>query len=102
MPCPINCAWWAESNDTTLDFIAPPEDPHPTLPVFDRQYRVYDFVIDDEKYFLFQNYNQTGNDSFYSDNQNLTPSEVKYKFSKKNENKLMLYISISNRGISKP
>jgi hypothetical protein len=35
-PCPINCAWWAESNDTTLDFLAPPEDPLPTLPVIDR------------------------------------------------------------------
>jgi hypothetical protein len=34
--CPINCAWFSESNDTTLDFLAPPEDPHPTLPVFDR------------------------------------------------------------------
>jgi hypothetical protein len=51
---------------------------------------------------LFQFYNQTGNDFFYSDNQNLTPSEVKYKFSKKNEDKLMLNIAISNRGISKP
>ncbi len=67
-----------------------------------RQYRGYDLVIDDEKYFLFRNYNQIGNDSFYSDNQNLTPSEVKYKSLKKNENKLMLYIAISNRGISKP
>jgi hypothetical protein len=39
-PCPINCEWWAESNDTTLDFLAPPEDPHPTLPVIDRNLRV--------------------------------------------------------------
>ena len=29
-------ACWAESNDTTLDFLAPLEDPHPTLPVFDQ------------------------------------------------------------------
>ncbi len=35
-PCPIDCAWWAESNDTTLDYLAPPEDPHPTLPVIDQ------------------------------------------------------------------
>ncbi len=39
-----------------------------------RQYREYYFVIDDEKYFLFQNYNHTENDSSYSDK---IPSEVK-------------------------
>jgi hypothetical protein len=34
-PCPINRVRWAESNDTTLNFLAPPEDLNPTLPVFD-------------------------------------------------------------------
>ncbi len=37
-PCPIKCAWWAESNDTTLDFLAPREPPpHTTLPVGDQK-----------------------------------------------------------------
>ncbi len=32
-PTPINFAWWAELNDTTLDFLAPPEHPKTPLPV---------------------------------------------------------------------
>ncbi len=32
-PSPINFAWWAELNDTTLDFLAPPEHPKTPLPV---------------------------------------------------------------------
>jgi hypothetical protein len=32
-PCPINCAWRDESNDTTLDFLGPLEPPKTPLPV---------------------------------------------------------------------
>jgi hypothetical protein len=59
-PCPINCAWWAESNDTTLDFLAPPEDPHPTLPVIDQKITCdninyfHDSFSDDLFYSVFQ------------------------------------------------
>ncbi len=37
-PSPINFAWLAESNDTTIESLAPPpEDPLPTLPVGDQK-----------------------------------------------------------------
>jgi hypothetical protein len=31
-PCPINYAWWAESNDTSLNFLAPREPSETPLP----------------------------------------------------------------------
>jgi hypothetical protein len=53
-----------------------------------RHYHGYDFVIDDEKYFLSQK--SIGKWFLSTDNQNLTPSEVKYKFLK-NEDKLIIH-----------
>ncbi len=35
-PYPINCAWWAESNDTTLVFLSHREHPHTVLSVSNR------------------------------------------------------------------
>jgi hypothetical protein len=32
-PCPINYAWWAESNDTSLNFLALREPSETPLPV---------------------------------------------------------------------
>ncbi len=37
-PNPINYAWWAELNDTTLDFLAPPEHPKTPLPMGDQKF----------------------------------------------------------------
>jgi hypothetical protein len=47
-PCPNNCAWRTELNDTTLDFLAPPEDPHPTLSMSD-PYVIMFWVISNSK-----------------------------------------------------
>lgn len=43
-----------------------------------------------------------GNDRFYSRNHQRTPPSVKFKSKEKYEPKIMLYIAISERGISKP
>ena len=60
------------------------------------------FILDDEKYFTLSAPQMPGNNIYYTSNPFLTPPEVKLKFKKKFEAKLMLYIAISENGISKP
>jgi len=60
------------------------------------------FVLDDESYFTLTKYQMPGNKIYYTSNQNLTQPNVKLKFKQKFEPKLMLYIVISEREISKP
>jgi transposase len=61
-----------------------------------------EFVIDDESYLTKANTSLAGNDRFYSDNVNETPDNVKYKYKEKYEEKVLVYVAISPRGISKP
>lgn len=44
----------------------------------------------------------SGNDSFYSSDKDKTESPVKHKYKSKFEPKVLLYIAISRKGISKP
>lgn len=67
-----------------------------------RNYSGKCFVLDDESYFPLSKTNIPGNDRYYSDKVSATPANVKYKFKHKFEEKVMLYIVISERGISKP
>jgi len=64
-----------------------------------RWFRQLDFVIDDEKYFSLTD---PGNDSFFASSPKRTPDHVKYKGKSKYEPKIMLWIAISRKGISKP
>ena len=61
-----------------------------------------DLVLDDEKYFTLSNSTNAGNDSFYSSEPSQSPNNVKFKQKTKFEPKVMLYIAISPKGISKP
>lgn len=67
-----------------------------------RNYREKSFVLDDESYFGLSRSHVPGNDIFYSDNISDTPVDVRYKQKAKFEPKVMLYIAISEKGVSKP
>ena len=65
-----------------------------------RKYRNHDFVIDDEKYFTLSH---SMNDSYFSSpTKSLTPEAVRVKPKSKYEPKVMLWLAISNRGMSRP
>jgi hypothetical protein len=66
------------------------------------KYRELDFILDDESYFTLDHSAQPGNNIFYSSNVNLTPDNVKYKFQEKYPEKLLVYLAISPKGVSKP
>ena len=57
------------------------------------------FILDDEKYFSLSG---NGNNFFYASDKQRTPNNVKHKFKRKFEAKVMLYIVVSSKGISKP
>ena len=67
-----------------------------------RNFRNFDFILDDESYFTLSNTTLSGNDGFYSDNLLATPSDVKYNRKKKYEEKVLVSLIISPKGISKP
>lgn len=61
-----------------------------------------DFIIDDESYFTLSNTDVPGNDGFYSDNLNITPDSVKYNLREKYPPKLLVWLAISPKGVTKP
>jgi hypothetical protein len=62
----------------------------------------FELIIDDEKYFLLHNESVPSNRGFYSSDKSITPPENKFKRIKKFEDKLLVWIAISEKGISKP
>lgn len=64
--------------------------------------RENDFIIDDESYFTLSNSTLAGNSHFYSDNVDLTPDDVKHRYVQKFEPKVLVWLAISPRGVSKP
>ena len=67
----------------------------------DNLYKDLDFVIDDEKYFGLTGFQMSGNRHFYSSDKGLTPSDVATYSKKKFEPKVMLWLTISPKGISR-
>ena len=67
-----------------------------------KKYKDVDFIIDDESYFTLSHSLQIGNDRFYSDDIHKTPEDVKYNFQAKFEKKLLVWLAISPRGVSRP
>ena len=65
-------------------------------------YRDVDFVIDDESYFTLSHSNISGNDRFYSSNVATTPESIKNKYKTKFEEKLLVWLAMSPKGMSKP
>ena len=66
------------------------------------KFRTVDFVIDDEKYFGLSGYQMTGNRGYYTSDPKLTPEKVRTFGKKKFEPKVMLWIAMSPKGISRP
>lgn len=66
------------------------------------KFKNLDFIIDDESYFTLTNSDQPGNDRFYSDDIKKTPDDVKYYYKAKYEKKILVWICISPKGVSKP
>ena len=65
-------------------------------------YKKIDFVMDDESYFTLTQSNLPGNDSYYTSNNQLTPHHVQHYYKAKHEEKLLVYLVISPKGVSKP
>lgn len=68
-------------------------------------YRLYgkqDFIIDDESYFTLSNTGVPGNDRFYTNDLNTTPESVKYNLCEKYPPKLLVWLAISPKGVTKP
>lgn len=66
-----------------------------------KKYRRDIFVMDDESYFTLANATLSGNDTFYSSDRRLTPNDVFYWDKAKFDEKVLLWIAISARGIAK-
>jgi len=60
------------------------------------------FILDDESYFTFSGSNMPQNDHYYSTKRRFTENCMKYRYQAKFERKVMCWIAISARGISKP
>jgi transposase len=65
------------------------------------KYRDRHWILDDESYFTLSNSSLAGNDVYYTSDPALTPAIVKYKKKKKFELKLLVWVAISRKGISK-
>lgn len=57
-------------------------------------------VMDDEKYFTFSNSTLSGNAGFYTDNINNAPAEVRFASKQKFEPKVLVWVAISEQGVS--
>lgn len=66
-----------------------------------RSYKGKSFILDDESYFPLSKTHIPGNDRYYTSNSSTTPDNIKHKYKHKFEQKVMLYVAISDRGISK-
>lgn len=59
-------------------------------------------IIDDESYFTFSHSTINGNDNFYSNDVTQAPASIKFLPTAKYEKKLLVWICISEKGISRP
>ena len=59
-------------------------------------------VIDDEKYFCFAGDNMPGNSGYYTNNKKTCPESVRFIGKEKFPKKLLMWIAISDRGMSEP
>lgn len=64
-------------------------------------FKKFDFIMDDESYFTLSNSNLLGNDTFYSSDVPITPADVKFKTKSKYESKILVWLAISPKGMSR-
>ena len=62
----------------------------------------FELIMDDEKYFTLTNESVSTNRGFYTSDPSTTPSDVKFKRTQKYPAKVLVWIAISEKGISKP
>ena len=62
----------------------------------------FDLILDDEKYFSLNNESVSTNRGFYTSDPSVTPPNVKFKRTQKYSAKVLVWIAISEKGISKP
>ena len=67
-----------------------------------QQFGKNDFILDDESYFTLRNTALAGNDCFYSDNLEEAPEEVSNHHEAKYDKKLMVWLAISPKGMTRP
>lgn len=59
-------------------------------------------IIDDEKYFTFRGDHMPGNSGYYTDDKNSCPESVRFVGKEKFPQKILVWIAISDRGLSAP
>jgi hypothetical protein len=59
-------------------------------------------ILDDEKYFTFSASNMPGNDRHYTNDKQKCPDNIRYVGKEKFPKKILVWVAISERGISKP
>jgi hypothetical protein len=59
-------------------------------------------IMDDEKYFTFDGDNMPGNKRYYTDDKDNCPDDVRFIGKEKFPKKLLMWIAISDRGMSQP
>ena len=60
------------------------------------------WILDDESYFTLKHSTVGGNNIFYTDNVDNCPNSVKYSRKSKFEKKVLVWIAVSQKGISSP
>ena len=59
-------------------------------------------ILDDEKFFTFEASNMPGNAYYYTDDKSKCPDGVRFAGKEKFPKKIMVWIAVSSRGLSKP
>lgn len=67
-----------------------------------KKFPEHEFILDDESYFTFANTEKNSNVGFWSADVSATSHSVKFKAKKKFEPKLLVWLAVSQRGISAP
>lgn len=67
-----------------------------------RKFSTQSFILDDESYFTLSHSNFSANAGFYTSDVCSTPKEVKYTRKKKFEEKVLVWIAIGPKGLSRP
>ena len=67
-----------------------------------KNFRDSEWIIDDESYFTSDHSSINGNRIFYSSDTSLTPPSVKYIPTAKYSDKILVWITILSKGVSKP
>ena len=62
----------------------------------------FQLIIDDEKYFLLQDQSTPTNRGLYTSDKRTTAPQVKFNRTQKFEAKILVWIAISEKAISKP